>query len=121
MLQVLLRARRLIRKGWCKGHAAEDKDGNRLNRSCEPGVARVCLSSGIEKATRQLKGSYLVAEEAHRLVRKAIEASRNRKDFTHGDLDVVVRYNDHRKRRKRDILRVLDKAIKACRRARDTS
>jgi hypothetical protein len=112
---VLARATRITRKGWCQGTAAMDGDGNRLNHHTDPGAIRFCLSTAIEKALTDLglrAGSkrYLrLSAEAHGRVRKAIERRHGRRG-TGTDLDVVVRYNDARCRRRGDVLRMLSRA-----------
>lgn len=42
-------AAKLIEKGWCQGHGAEDAEGNPVH-SNSPDAARVCLEIAIERA-----------------------------------------------------------------------
>ncbi len=104
-LLILQGALRYIRKGWCRGWFARTKEGyivNELNsRAC-----KWCAAGALSRATHDLLDvDYLLKDPAGKSAHERVIKELPR-DYS------IVGFNDRRGRKKRDVVRVFERAIK---------
>lgn len=93
-IQVLRKARALVKKGWTQGCMARSAKGNRIT-PFSPKACRFCAWGAIESAARE-GGNYFPAY-------KALERI----------VENVPRFNDAPARTQRQVLAAFDRAIKS--------
>jgi hypothetical protein len=109
---VLKRARQLIARhgGWYKGNFARDKNYRGLKTATAASAVSFCLAGAIQRASHDLNSGSAVSSRAHQAVYDALQ-KRHKRWRNEALLKAIGSYNDSDSRCKRDILRVLDKAI----------
>ncbi len=117
-VELLKKLRKLLEKPerWTKGEYAKDTDGYRVG-SCEKEAACFCLLGGIRRVVDgteeeiEMKAAKALAKIA--LPKAASELEKNGvfygSDVDYGSL--LPTFNDAKKTKHRDVLKVIDKAI----------
>lgn len=99
VLDLLALGRSFVEAGWCQMAPASDRDDLPLQPEAS-GAARFCALGAIDRARYELRVRREVMEAALDLLYHALPRAWGN----------VASYNDHPARRKRDVLRLFDKA-----------
>lgn len=100
-LDVLVRARALVERGWCTGVEARDEHGNQCDESDSPSAVSWCMIGAVYRGARK--------EDDIALARKAARCL----TATVGGL--LDQWNDAPGRTQSEVLAAFDRAIEAAR------
>lgn len=102
VVQVLRKARALIRKGWTQGTGARTKSGKGVDSMARSAVRFCCLGA-------IWRFDHGAVTDSVRCLSRAINGKSIEWDSEH--LDVVERFNDNPARKKAEVLALFDRAI----------
>jgi hypothetical protein len=114
VIPALKKARAFVSKGWLQGVAAKNAQGEPLDLVAviKKEAVAFCMSAAMEQACTSEK----MSGEAHRELAATIDMEDREKWMT--NLDVVVNYNDEKKRTKRQVLGIFDKTLNRLRKGK---
>jgi hypothetical protein len=106
---ILKKTRKLIegRGRWAQDYSSYTEDG-RICESFEKEAFSFCLAGAVEKVV----GKHKTVETPMKALADTIVSQGYKAFKLASNLDIVVSYNDHKGRSKRQVLAVLDKTIK---------